>query len=81
MHPPRRAIFLCGFVMALAPAWAAPGILKVRIFDAGHKTFVPARVNVIGADNAFYEPDPSRNPLAEYSLKRKGNRSNVGPLR
>src|SRR6266849_2535284 len=77
-----RVTLLCGFLIALAPAWAGPpGVLKVRLFDAGHKTFVPARVNVIGSDNAFYEPDPSRNPLAEYSLKRKGNRANVGPLR
>ena len=65
-----------------APAYAAvPGILKVRIFDATHQNLVPARVNVIGSDNAFYEPDPSKNPLSEYSLKHKGNRANVGPLR
>ena len=38
-------------------------------------------MNVIGSDSAFYEPDPARNPLSEYSLKRKGNRANVGPLR
>src|SRR6266571_7937674 len=77
-----RVTLLCGFLIVLAPAWAGPpGVLKVRLFDAGHKTFVPARVNVIGSDNAFYEPDPTRNPLAEYSLKRKGNRANVGPLR
>src|SRR6185436_4498135 len=82
MRSTRRVTLLCGLLLAMAPAWAGPsGILKVRIFDAGHKTTVPARVNVIGSDNAFYEPDPSQNPLAEYSLKRKGNRSNVGPLR
>src|SRR5713101_3196090 len=82
MRAIRWVTFLCGFLMALAPAWAGPpGVLKVRIFDAGHKAFVPARVNVIGSDNAFYEPDPSQNPLAEYSLKHKGNRANVGPLR
>jgi hypothetical protein len=63
-----------------AAAQAAPGILRVRIFDAAHNT-VPARVNVIASDNAYYEPDPARNPLSEYSLKRKGNRANVGPLR
>src|ERR1035438_2886608 len=60
---------------------AAPGVLKVRIFDATHKNVVPARVNVIGTDNAFYEPDPAANPLWEFSLKRKGARPNVGPLR
>jgi hypothetical protein len=74
------AAFLCGLLTASAQA--APGILIVRVFDAGHKgAVVPARVNVIGSDNAFYEPDPARNPLSEYSLKRKGNRANVGPLR
>src|SRR5258708_31050346 len=77
-----RVTLLCGFLIALASAWAGPpGIVKVGVFDAGHKATVPARVNVIGSDNAFYEPEPSRNPLAEYSLKRKGNRANVGPLR
>src|SRR5260370_33446527 len=77
-----RVTLLCGFLIALAPAWAGPpGVLRVRLFDSGHKAFVPARVNVIGSDNAFYEPDPTRNALSEYSLKRKGNRANVGPLR
>src|SRR5262245_65426716 len=60
---------------------AAPGILRVRVLDAVHKNILPARVNVIGSDHAYYEPDPSRNALSEYSLKRKGNRANVGPLR
>jgi hypothetical protein len=58
---------------------ASPGTLKVRILDADHQTVTAARVNVIGSDNAFYEP--ANNPLAEYSLKRKGNRANVTPLR
>src|SRR6266852_8706181 len=82
MWAPRHAMLVWLFLVGAAPVFAsATGTLKVRIFDAGHKSVVPARVNVIGADNAFYEPDPSRNPLAEYSLKRKGNRANVGPLR
>src|SRR5262245_42610439 len=82
MRATRWVTLPCVVLMALTPAWAGPpGVLKVRIFDAAHKAFVPARVNVIGADSAYYEPDPSRNPLAEYSLKRKGNRANVGPLR
>ena len=58
---------------------ASPGMLKVRILDADHKTIAAARVNVIGSDNAFYEP--AQNSLSEYSLKRKGNRGNVSPLR
>ena len=59
---------------------AAPGTLKVRILDPD-RSITAARVNVMGSDNAFYEPDPSQNPLSAYSLKRKGNRGNVTPLR
>src|SRR6476646_3933890 len=82
MQSSRWATLLCGVLIPLTPALAATtGLLKVRVFDAGHKILVPARVNVIGSDSAFYEPDPARNPLSEYSLKRKGNRANVGPLR
>ena len=58
---------------------AATGTLRVRILDTDRHTITAARVNVMGADNAYYEP--VNNPLAEYSLKRKGNRGNVGPLR
>jgi len=73
---------LWAFLIATAPVFAAvPGILRVRVFDSNHTIPVPARVNVIGADNAFYEPDPGKNALSEYSLKRKGNRASVGPLR
>src|SRR5207247_958839 len=64
-----RQAVLWLFLVVAAPVFAgAAGTLRVRIFDAGHKSMVAARVNVIGSDNAFYEPDPSRNPLAEYSL-------------
>jgi hypothetical protein len=73
-----RVIFLLLLTDALS---FAAGTLKVRIFDADHHTITAARVNVIGSDNAFYEPDPARNPLSDYSLKRKGNRGNVTPLR
>ena len=55
------------------------GQLQVRIYEADHKTLSPARVNVIGSDHAFYEP--ADNPLAQFALKRSGNRSNVGPVR
>src|SRR5262245_36761638 len=75
----QTSLMVCCLVTQLSAA--APGVLRVRVLDAVHKTVVPARVNVIGSDNAFYEPDPSRNALSEYSLKRKGNRANVGPLR
>jgi hypothetical protein len=57
------------------------GTVQVRILDHDRKTITPARINIIGSDNAFYEPNPATNPLADYSLKRTGNRSNVGPLR
>jgi hypothetical protein len=63
------------------PMAAAPGALKVRILDADRHTITAARVNVIGSDSAYYEPDPGQNPLSGYSLKRKGNRGNVTPLR
>src|SRR5690242_1773538 len=77
-----RATFICGLLAALTPVLdAAPGVLKVRILDGSRRKVVPARVNVIGSDNGYYEPDPARNPLSECSLKRKGNRWNVGPLR
>ncbi|HTM47443.1 MAG TPA: CehA/McbA family metallohydrolase [Bryobacteraceae bacterium] len=82
MHRLRRAAYVSGILLALTPVLSgATGVLRVRIFDTGRKSIVPARVNVIGSDNAFYEPDPGRNPLSEFSLKRKGNRANVGPLR
>jgi hypothetical protein len=56
------------------------GTLVVRILDPqGRPT--PARVNVIGSDHAYYEPDAARNPLSPFSLKRKGNRSDRGPAR
>lgn len=61
------------------PLWCERGVLKVRIVDDEEKSPTPARVNVIGSDHAYYEPD--RNPLAAYSLKNTGNRGNVGPLR
>src|SRR5947208_9129473 len=78
----RRAPALCGFLIAIAQTLTgATGVLSVRIFDSGHRNTVPARVNVIGSDHSYYEPDPARNALSEYSLKRKGNRANVGPLR
>src|SRR5580692_5896603 len=77
---PRISHFLFLFLLAL-PMAAAPGTLKVRILDADRHTITAARVNVMGSDSAFYEPDPTQNPLSGYSLKRKGNRGNVTPLR
>ncbi|HEY3840914.1 MAG TPA: CehA/McbA family metallohydrolase [Bryobacteraceae bacterium] len=76
---PRILLIACLALMA-ATAQAA-GSLKLRILDADRHTVTAARVNVIGSDSAYYEPDPSQYPLSGYSLKRKGNRGNVTPLR
>ena len=82
VRPSAALILFCVFGAMVAPALASdPGILQVRIYDTDRKTVTAARVNVIGSDNAFYEPDSSANPLAPFSLKRAGNRSNTGPLR
>lgn len=78
------SVVLAGMLVACpAPAQdsAARGTLHVRVLDGPGGRTVPARVNVIGPDHAYYEPAPADNPLAAYSLKRRGNRSNVGPLR
>src|SRR5579863_8809733 len=72
-------LLICLALVTL-PAAAANGTLKVRILDSDH-TVTAARVNVMGSDSAYYEPDPAHNPLSSYSLKRKGNRGNVTPLR
>ena len=59
MPIPRRITLPIGFLIAVAPVLAsASGFLRVRILDAGHKTAVPARVNVIGSDSAYYERIP-----------------------
>src|ERR1017187_5564679 len=76
-----RVLISLFLVLLSTPLAAATGTLKVRILDAGRQTITPARVNVMGSDSAFYEPDPSQNRLSGYSLKRKGNRGNVTPLR
>jgi len=66
---------LCLFLAVTAAAFAGRyRDAQGAHLDVGHKSVVAARVNVIGSDNAFYEPDPARNALAEFSLKRKGNR-------
>ncbi len=72
---------LCLYLAIVPVLCAASGTLKLRIFDSDRKAITAARVNVIGSDSAFYEPDQSKNPLFDYSLKRKGNRGNVTPLR
>jgi hypothetical protein len=54
-------------------------VLRVRIIDraTGQPTF--CRVNVVGSDGNYYEPQDSR--LAPWSLHRTGNRLGKGPFR
>jgi hypothetical protein len=71
-----------GAVVVGRPAIALPataGTLRLTIRDEkdGMPTF--CRVNVIGADGQYYEPD--QNPLKPWSLSRLGNRVGKGPYR
>jgi hypothetical protein len=76
-----RILSIALLTLLAGPMAAQTGTLKVRILDADRHTITAARVNVLGSDSAYYEPDPAHNPLSVYSLKRKGNRGNVTPLR
>jgi hypothetical protein len=53
----------------------------IRTVDAQTGKATPARVNLIGADGNYYEPDENRNDLAQYSLHKTGNREGKGPFR
>lgn len=71
-----------GAVVAGRPAQALPansGRLRLVVRDQkdGMPTF--CRVNVIGPDGQFYEPE--QNPLKPWSLSRLGNRAGKGPFR
>jgi hypothetical protein len=55
------------------------GSLRLLIVDADSKSPVFCRVNVIGSDGNFYEPDD--HPLKPWSLQRLGNRKDKGPIR
>jgi len=63
---------------ALAPT-SESGTVRLTILDqaTGRPTF--ARVNVVGADGNYYEPDG--HALARWSLSRAGNRPGKGPIR
>jgi hypothetical protein len=64
------------------PAVADPekrGTLRLTILDAATKQPTFARINVVGSDGNYYEPD--KNPLAPWSLHRLGNRVGKGPFR
>jgi hypothetical protein len=64
------------------PAVADPtncGTLRLTIHDAATSRPTFARLNVVGSDGNYYEPD--ENPLAPWSLHRLGNRLGKGPFR
>ncbi|MCF6286748.1 MAG: hypothetical protein L3K26_16370, partial [Candidatus Hydrogenedentes bacterium] len=54
-------------------------LLQLRIVDKATDATTHCRVNVIGADGHYYEPED--NPLAPWSLQRLGNRKFKGPFR
>ena len=63
---------------AAAPTAESATVRLTVIDDAtGRPTF--ARVNVVGADGNYYEPDA--HALAPWSLSRAGNRPGKGPIR
>lgn len=53
--------------------------MRLTILDAATKQPTFARLNVVGSDGNYYEPES--NPLAPWSLKRLGNRTGKGPFR
>ena len=63
---------------AVVPADAG-GTLEVTVVERATGRPVFCRVNVIGSDGSFYEPES--NPLAPWSLQRLGNRVGKGPFR
>ena len=58
---------------------AAFGTVIVRVTDAATGLPTPCRVNLVGADGNFYEPEG--NALTTWSLHRTGNRAEKGPFR
>lgn len=70
-----------GFERAGSPAVAGDdaSTLSVVIRDAATQQPAFCRVNVVGADGNYYEPEDS--PLAAWSLQRLGNRLGKGPVR
>ena len=78
-----------GFVHAGEPRTAAEpeaGQVLITVRDATKDQLTPCRINVVGADGNFYQPD--ENPLTAYSLTGqwpdpnfKGNRKDKAPYR
>ncbi len=69
-----------GFAAPGKPAAASEpsGILEVELRDAATGETVFGRVNVVGSDGNYYEPED--NPLAPFSRARLGNRPRTGPM-
>lgn len=64
------------------PATVVPvhsGTLRLTVRDVEHGMPTFCRVNVIGQDGLYYEPEV--NPLKPWSLSRLGNRAGKGPIR
>ena len=53
--------------------------IQVRVIDKATGDVTPCRINVLGADGHYYEPED--NPLAAWSLHKAGNRTTKGPFR
>jgi hypothetical protein len=58
---------------------ANAGALQLAVVEAGSKSPVFCRVNVVGSDGNFYEP--ADHALKPWSLHRLGNRKDKGPIR
>ena len=56
-------------------------LIRLKTVDADSGNPIAARLNVIGPDGRYYEPDPDQNTLSTYSLHRTGNRNGKGPFR
>ena len=69
-----------GFAAPGRPAAASDpsGVLELELRDAGTGEPLAGRVNVVGPDGNYYEPD--ENPLAAFSRARLGNRPGTGPM-
>lgn len=66
------------------PAVADPAVsgrLKITVLDLASNEPSFCRVNVVGPDGNYYEPDERSNRLWPWSLQRKGNRVGKGPFR
>ena len=56
-------------------------LIRLKTVDSDSGNPIAARLNVIGPDGHYYEPDPDQNALSTYSLHRTGNRHGKGPFR